>query len=494
MRLVLELREQLTTYATRKHKDAGGVDEQRVEKMDIELAGKKHRAAELLETVDKVRKELDNAKTERDRLMLQLAGLIQGTDAKTVAVIAQQLDRAEAEVELRRRALRALLSGPLPLQLVRGALYDSLFKSLHREQCFEDWEQNKARMQPNWEKFQSIFFDSAWIKGICHLPGARKSLEQTLEEAWDGLHHPRPENCDGPIWHDYLQTNERRKLEDMRARSQTSSSALRNALSGYEHARKACAQVKNELIRLQGLNDGDKSAHIEMLKSQLDDAQKRADEAIKTLSTKENEQKALAAEIQTLNATFERERKKLIDGHPERQAAREAEKVVSMIDELLPRLLALKLEALSAAVTRIFRSIHHKYQVAKITIDSDGRATLYSHDGALIDLPRSSGESQLFVLSLVGALAEVTGYRVPLIVDTPLARLSENHCGRLLDYWMSDPMRQVILLVQDKEIGADDLEPLNGSVSKTYLLRHDQIQKGVGKTWAEENAYFGTAA
>lgn len=95
------------------------------------------------------------------------------------------------------------------------------------------------------------------------------------------------------------------------------------------------------------------------------------------------------------------------------------------------------------------------------------------------------------MLALVGALAEVTGYCVPLIVDTPLARLSERHCDNLLEYWTKDPTRQVILLVQDKEISANEHQRLKSRISKTYLLQHQQISHGVGQTEAIADQYFG---
>lgn len=105
-------------------------------------------------------------------------------------------------------------------------------------------------------------------------------------------------------------------------------------------------------------------------------------------------------------------------------------------------------------------------------------------------MPKSSGESQLFVLSLVGALAEVTGYKVPLVVDTPLARLSAQHCQNLLDYWAEDDTRQVILLAQDKEIGALEHTRLLKHVGKTYLLQHQQMGHGVGSSHAVADQYF----
>lgn len=494
VRLVMELREQLTAYVGKKLRDAGGVDEQRVEEMRHTLDIEKGKEKILHDTLSELRRQHDEAKAERDRLSNQLSGLAQGSNAKTVAEVAQNRSRAETLVEQHRKKLRDLLSGPLPLQLIRADLHQSLEKTLSNEQCFTDWEQSKARTQPKWEKFQATFFNSEWIKGVCHLPGARESLEKTLSEAWESLHYPRPENCADSIWHAYLQANERRKLEDMRARNRTSSAGLRKALEAYQQAQREHWRLQQELIRLQGLGGEDQAQQIDTLKQQLQVAHDNAVQFGQELGARENEQKTLLSKIKSQEATYERERKKLVEGHPERQAAREAEKVVDMIDTLLPDLFKLKLRALSETVTRIFRSIHQKDQVAQIEISEDGSATLFSHEGTPINLPKSSGESQLFVLSLVGALAEVTGYRVPMIIDTPLARLSETHCDNLLRYWMSDPKRQVILLAQDKEIGADDITPLKDAIGKTYLLKHHQISQGVGESEAVENAYFGASA
>ena len=494
VKLVKELREQLTAYIDKKLREAGGVDEQRVEQMKNALEKDKAKESTLRETMVDLRQRHGNAKDERDRFSNQLAGLAQGSDARTVAEVAQSRSRAESEVTQSWKHLRDLYAGPLPLQLIRRELQDSLARTLAGEECLTDWEQSKVRMQPNWEKFHNTFFNSPWISGLCHVPTARDSLERTLSEAWESLHYPRPENCSDTVWHSYLQSNERRKLEDMRAKSQVSSAQLRQALEAFQHAKAEEWRLRQELIALEGVGGDDKAQQIETLKLEMKEAQDQYDELGRQLNTHENELTALLAEIKNQDSVYERERKKLAAGHPERQAAGEAEKVVEMIDSLLPALFNLKLQALSEAVTRIFRALHHKDQIARIDISREGRTTLYSHDGTEINLPKSSGESQLFVLALVGALAEVTGYRVPMIIDTPLARLSETHCQNLLRYWTSDPERQVILLAQDKEISAQDYVGLNGSVNKTYLLRHKQISQGVGQSEAVENAYFGEMA
>ena len=492
--LVKGLREQLTNYIDKKLREVGGVDEQRIEELKRKLETDRESEVVLSEVIATLRQQINETKDERDKLQNQFAGLAQGSDARTVAEVAENRERASQKVAQCWKRLRELYAVQLPLQLIRQELYGALEKTLASEQTLTEWEQSKARMQPNWEKFHDTFFNSPWINGMCHLPGARDSLEKTLSDAWESLHYPRPSECANDVWHDYMQANERRKLADMREKSQVSAEGLRHALEAHKQAETEQWRLQQELIRLEGVSGEGKAQQIEQLKQQLQLAQAKLDTLGRELGAKENEYKALQGDINSQTAIYERERKKLVEGHPEREAAQEAEKVVSMIDSLLPHLFDLKLKALSETVTRIYRELHHKDQVARIEISREGSATLFSHEGVAINLPKSSGESQLFVLALVGALAEVTGYRVPMIIDTPLARLSETHCNNLLRYWASDPERQVILLAQDKEVGGNEYRKLANSVSKTYLLNHRQVREGVGSSEAMENAYFGEIA
>lgn len=77
-----------------------------------------------------------------------------------------------------------------------------------------------------------------------------------------------------------------------------------------------------------------------------------------------------------------------------------------------------------------------------------------------------------------------------MVVDTPLGRLDSTHRANILKYWTSDKKRQVILLSQDKEIDQETYAALEPYVGKTYLLQHAEIDSGVGRTVATEDAYF----
>ena len=108
----------------------------------------------------------------------------------------------------------------------------------------------------------------------------------------------------------------------------------------------------------------------------------------------------------------------------------------------------------------------------------------------MVKFDRSAGENQIFATALFAGLADVSGYHIPLIVDTPMARLDSQHRRNLLKFWHADPDRQVILLSQDEEVDSDLAHALQPYLSKTYLLESTKIGDGAYWTTAKENAYF----
>lgn len=488
--LIKELRERLSAYSTSKLKQSGGVDEQQVDQLREAVEVATTNCQQLTEALQIMLNDFQKNSETREQLTRQLRDFAQGSDARTLAEVVGTIAQLEQEEEQCRSQLRNKMSTALPLQLISRQLQESFSESLSQEDTLTVWEGFRDSQQPRWQKFQDIFFQSEYIQAMCHIPNGRNALEKTLREAWESLYFPRPEGCADAQWHIYLQGNERRQLAEMRQRIQLSGSILRDLAHKLEELEENKWRAQQERIRLEGASGVDRSAEVDQISSDLRAVQQHMDGLSRKIEQHKNQLRTLESEIPQVTATYERERKKLTEGRPERIAAQRAERTIAMIDQLLPTLFQLKLDSLSKAATRIFRSLHHKNQVAKIVLQDDGKAIIYSYEGTEIKLPKSSGESQLFVLSLVGALAEVTGYKVPLIVDTPLARLSEQHCNNLLDYWSADDSRQVILLVQDKEIGAMEFDRLNAHVACSYLLEHEQAGHGVGKTQATVNNYF----
>ena len=95
------------------------------------------------------------------------------------------------------------------------------------------------------------------------------------------------------------------------------------------------------------------------------------------------------------------------------------------------------------------------------------------------------------MLTLIAALAEITDYQVPFVVDTPLTSLDTRHCNNLVNYWMN-LNRQVIILVQSAELGAPAYQDLNqqGHVGKSYLIQSKSLKGGGKLASIKPNTYF----
>lgn len=350
--LVKELREKLADYSTKKMREQGGVDEQRVSEMGDKLASATERADLATAALHELKEEFRQSADERERLTRQLSDLAQGSDARTMAEVAEALAKADQQEDQARIALRQMLATHLPLQLVRRSLHDALTEALAQEDKLNSWERFRGEQQPRWQKFHDSFFGSEWIAALCMMPGARPSLEKTLTEAWESLFFPKPEGCAENHWHVYLQTNERSKLDGMRQRICVSSSELREQAQQLDEAGEAKWRLQQERIRLEGADGNDRSTEVERIRTELDSINRRRDDLTREILALENEITTLRADLPQLSATYERERKKLIESHPERTAAQRAERIVTMIDDMLPKLYELKLADLSAAATR----------------------------------------------------------------------------------------------------------------------------------------------
>lgn len=91
----------------------------------------------------------------------------------------------------------------------------------------------------------------------------------------------------------------------------------------------------------------------------------------------------------------------------------------------------------------------------------------------------SAGERQVCALSFMAALNNVSGFDVPLIIDTPLGRISneptKNIAENLPKYLKG---KQVTLLVTDKEFSKEVQESLSNKIGKTYKI--DVQEKELG--------------
>jgi DNA sulfur modification protein DndD len=146
-----------------------------------------------------------------------------------------------------------------------------------------------------------------------------------------------------------------------------------------------------------------------------------------------------------------------------------------------------KIHELSDAVVRCFTQLWRKGDlVRRIEINpGDFGVTLFDrHDRPVPKQQLSAGEKQIYAISVLWALAQVSGRPLPMVIDTPLGRLDSDHRGHLVERYFPNASHQVIILSTDTEIDQDYFRALSPSISHAYHLRFDEgearcvIEKG----------------
>lgn len=488
--LLRKLATRLQQYQTNKSQGVPKVDEEKHRHLLEELT----QHEQLLEETQRKRittnEELDALKTDRGNLMHHImANGGGGGDIANARDIVEEMTRVEIDLKKCQDDLEQVLGSRLSFHLISQEDRNDYTKQLNAEEARIQWDTRKNSLEPDKEKFISRFFAEDVPQFKPDLTGAQHTtMVQRLETAWESLFYPLPDGCAEEIIHDYIHGVKRQQVISMMENLSIGAQDILGLLERRDNLQEKVRNLRNRLAKIEGI---DRDGTLATLKIEIDAINGKIDQKQQELGSIEKEVSMLQTNINNERASYQREHEKFLRANPVKSEVARAERVCRLIDDLIPSLYTLKTNRLANAMTTVFQKLSHKKQVARIEIDETGKSRLISYDGDEIPFDKSAGEDQLFATSLLAGLAEISGIKAPLVVDTPLARLDSHHRKNILQYWISDKSRQVFLLSQDKEIDAQVYMELQDSIAQTYLLQHQQIGNGVGMTIATKNAYFG---
>lgn len=98
----------------------------------------------------------------------------------------------------------------------------------------------------------------------------------------------------------------------------------------------------------------------------------------------------------------------------------------------------------------------------------------------------SSGEKQIFVMSLYWAMMNQSKNELPFIIDTPFARIDAQHRTNITEHFFKKLTGQLIILSTDEELSSNHLEAMSGQISHVYMLEYGQDKR----THIQKNQYF----
>jgi len=135
-----------------------------------------------------------------------------------------------------------------------------------------------------------------------------------------------------------------------------------------------------------------------------------------------------------------------------------------------------RMQMLEEALQQSFNKICRKeYLLSRVRINPDNFSIqLEDGSGNILDLNNfSAGERQLYALALLWALRQISARQLPLVVDTPLARLDEVHRWRFIHDYVPLVSDQVILFTTDAELDTNLLSEVKPYLARVYQLQHN---------------------
>lgn len=134
-----------------------------------------------------------------------------------------------------------------------------------------------------------------------------------------------------------------------------------------------------------------------------------------------------------------------------------------------------KIKALQAHFLNCFINLNHKENFVEDAAfgfeNNSFRIQLYDKDHSIINYNHlSAGEKQLFLLSLTWALLKTSQREVPLFFDTLLGRLDNDHRENIINKFLPNISRQVVVLSTDTEINDYYYKLLKPYIAMEYSI------------------------
>jgi len=390
-----------------------------------------------------------------------------GSYAARRPILQKELEAAREEIEVTADKLLELSAGLLPF-----ALAPDLCQTLsHRLAQEADLRRHRSADQ-FWQK-RVAYLETAlqgeelW-KDLETPPATRRVLSQRLTSML--LEEAISEADEQPLLHhlaapdeEQLQTWITLALHAVPQQVQNIGQRLKELQSKRQHIEEdlsrapddeVLAPIHAEIMRLEAaladLQKQRKALDEQMgkLKFQCDEQERELERAVERLRTAQSGERQLELA----------ERSKLV--------------LRAYQDALTRQRLGMLEENLVTAFNAICRK-EHLLKAACIDPDSFD-VQLRGTDGHVLGLVDfSAGERQLYAMALLWALRQVSGQQLPLVIDTPLARLDEIHRRRLVHDYLPAVSEQVVLFVTDAELDAAMMAQMEPYRAHLYRLDYD---------------------
>lgn len=483
-----QLAKDLRQYASVKRTQLPkGASTEAISQLDIQIEAMECELTTAESRLREIEADRQSSDRERESLTRELAaGYGSGTRAQFEELAKEKSDYerqyANAEDELRKIA-----EMDLPLALVGQQLHWRVGERLEQERLREQWEaattQREERTSQVIDLFDEQLADIAPPLTVGQVDSVKVAVQRALERLWfpppagvaDSFRHP---HARGPL----LQ----RVLDRVESAQTVSVEKVRELLDAIDRTAAKLREVQATIRQAEGVTpqSEEKQTRLERLNARIAELDRTCGEIVNLKRSRTDDIQQKRGELGRLTGQLDQSQK------PARLANR-AEQVADMIDALVHEAWPLQTQHVAEEMTRAIRGMAHRNDyLSRVRIDEAGAVALLSPKGDdLRQYDLSAGEKQIFTQALFSAVAAVSEREFPLVVDTPLGRLDEQHRLNVLRH-LASRKGQVILISTDTEVVGPYLDAIRSKVCKAYIICNE-TGDGIGRSWSEEGYFTG---
>ncbi len=405
-----------------------------------------------------------------------------GTLAKDRDALTERRATLIARIQRDEDTVREAASGLFPFAVVPD-LCLQLRASLAAEEAALENRAAEARLARAKDELLGAVHDDGFLDSV---KGLSKRATTRVREELDGViartFAPSAGSCD--IVHDLSPSKRARLGEWIREATNEIPVSMQAVAKRLDEEYRELQRIERRLKKVP--EEGVVAplvARLEEHHEQLERATRRGDELHRQLQ-------ALQSRHERLKRDYATELDRLATADAAKATTRLIPRLRTVLDDYQTALLKRKTRELAREATQCFELLSRKKdRIGSIEIAPDDLAvTLRDHKEREIEKAHlSAGEKQMYAVAMLWALARTSGRPLPVIIDTPMARLDSDHRTLFLNDYLPAASHQVIVLSTDKEVDAEAFTELKPHIARSYHLGYDD---GDGATHVQRGYFW----
>lgn len=478
--VVETLQTDLAVYLSRASKTLRKDQRSDLEELENTIASLRERAAALRErkTIDENR--ISDLQTELRRIETQIASE-GGNFARNRESLLQEEASCKARIEGYESSIREFCNGLLPFAIIPD-LCHALQRQLEQEEVHAAREQARRILASTVEAFSGALprlpmWDAVEL--------AKSSREHAIREITNLLLcHAEKQSDDVVIVHDVSVSQRNQLMSWIDQATNNVPGLLKTTGAELERVYDGLRRAQDELRKIPA------DETLRPLIEKLQSIHREMADVSKTAFVHEEQLRSCELELSAAEKRYSQAVERLANETAVNARARLIPKIQSVLDDYKDALLVGRVRKLQDAVTDCFNTLCRKKDALRKIIIDPRNFSISLQDSAGNPLKKSllsAGEKQIYAISMLWGLAKTSGRPLPVIIDTPLARLDSDHRLLLAHNYFPVASHQVIILSTDTEVDRTYFAEIRPSVAHSYKL---EFQGTLGGTTSEKGYFW----